>query len=183
MKKLLSSFVFFSVLLIVGCQENSITNPVQSSENSYKNSDIPLTGTIQLQGSLDNPYPVFNSYFIISGEVTYQLMINYLDPIPPNPQEILSLQLNANADLSSYCTVCGPLVNETPAGVIEDQTNDIMYITDDGSHTIVKTFPIQKRDDGMVLKCSFLVNTNGVTLDAMWLELNDGTLASGNGTD
>ncbi len=183
MKKLLFSLVVFSVLLIVGCQENSITDPNPTQVSTIKNSGSTISGTIQLQGSLDNPYPVFNSYLTIDGTVDYQLTVNYLDPIPPNPQEIISVQLNVNAELTNICTVCMPPVSESFAGAISSVTSDNIYTSNDGVQTITKTFPVLKRDDSMVLRCTFLVNTNEVTLEAMWLELDPRVPPISNGTD
>jgi hypothetical protein len=172
MKKLLLSLVVFSGLLMVGCEENSITDPNPAQVNTGKNSGSEISGTIQLQATLDNPYPVFNSYIMIDGTVDYQLTINYLDPIPPNPQEIISVQLEVNAELTNICTVCMPPVSETYAGAISSVTRDNLYTTSDGLQSITKSFPILKRDDGMVLKCTFLINTTSITLEAMRLELD-----------
>lgn len=174
MKKLFFSLVVFSVLLLVGCQENSITDPNQNSTDVNKNGDSSPAGVLKLQRNLQSPYRVFNSYFVISGAIDYQLDIQYLDPIPPNSQQIISLQLSIDAKLTNVCTVCSPLSNETSAGIISGELSDVINISDDGQHTVSKTFAIRDREDGMVLKCSFFVTTNSVTVDRMWLELPEG---------
>lgn len=171
MKKLFFSLVVFSVLLIVGCQENSITDPVQNSTDVNKSDATTTAGYFKLQGSLENPYRVFNSYFVINGIADFQVTVQQLDPIPPNRQQIISLQLSIDAELSSICTTCSPPSNETSAGVISAEISDVLNITDDSQKSLTKSFAIDKRDDGMFLKCTFLVSTSGVTLDKMWLEL------------
>ena len=178
MKKLLFLSVVFSALLIIGCQENSIVSPNSGPANKTANS--PTSGTIKLNASLDNPHRVFNSYFSIDGEISYEIRVVDRDPIPPNSQEVITLNLNVDAELNSLCTVCSPLANQTFAGVVSAETNDVFNDTDDGGFRITKTFQIQKRDDTMILNCSFIVTANEITLDAVWLELNDQDVAAGN---
>lgn len=180
MKKLLFSLAVFSAILIVGCQENSIVDPNAVPVN--KTSDSPTYGTIQLNASLDNPYRVFNSYFEVDGQISYQIRIHDVDPVPPSPQQVITLDLDVNADLSSICTVCEPPVNQLPAGIISTETNDVLNTSGDSRFSITKTFRVQKRNDTMVLKCTFFVTANDITLDAVWLELEDQSLA-GVGTE
>ncbi len=178
MKKLLFSLVVFSALLIIGCQENSIVAPVDTG-NVNKDTESPLSGTITLQGNLDNPYPVFNSYFIIDGEINYRITFNDLDPIPPNLQQTMTLQLDVYAELTDYCTVCMPQINQTIAGVISTQTSDVLNGSSPGVYNFTRSFQIQKNEGGMVLVCSFQVTSESVTLEAMWLEQIDHQVASG----
>ena len=180
MKKLLFSLVFVLALLIIGCQENSITNPADNPAGSNKNSGTTVSNSIELSQRLDNPYPVFNSYIDLQGVVSYQMTVYQLDPIPPNAQESIALQLYIDANLTDICTVCEPLVNNTSAGVISDQTSDVLQVIEGQAYILVKTFAIQDRDDNMVLKVKFLVNPGEVTVDAIWLELDDSIASSDN---
>ena len=179
MKQLLFSLVVFSILLIAGCQENSITDPNPASVDINKTSDSPVSGTIQLQGSLDNPNQVFNSFLVIDGEINYQITKVDLDPIPPNTQEIISVRLSTYAELNSICTVCMPPEDEILAGVISAETIDVINITEDSRYTITKAFTVQKNDNDMVFICSLLVTPEGITLDAMRLELIDHDYTAG----
>ncbi len=178
MKKLLFSLVFFSVLFVIGCQENSTTDPVQFDQKGdiQKTSD-PLvnSGIITLEGMLQNPYPVMNSYYIIDGEIQYQQTLQILDPIPPNPQFLISLDLSITANLTDFCTVCEPPTTGISVGTISIETNNIIYMSEDadGSYLLEKSFPIQGRTDGMVLMCRFNLTTSSIELAAMWLKLPD----------
>ena len=65
MKKLLYSLVVFSVLLLIGCQENSITDPVSNDTNlnlatTVLDKDIisSYPGVIKLEGMLRNIHPL-----------------------------------------------------------------------------------------------------------------------------
>ena len=68
MKNLLLTIAVFSALLLIGCQENPMTDPVAFNKmDENQDSDPTRTGTIALEGLLQDPYPVMNSYFIING--------------------------------------------------------------------------------------------------------------------
>jgi len=176
MKKLLFSLVVFSVLFIIGCQENSITDPIQDPvQQELQKTDDPsvLSGTITLEGMLQDPHPVMNSYYIINGEIQYQHTLEFLDPIPPNPQYLVSLNFSVSANFNYLCTVCEPEANEEIVGTISIDTNDIVYLSDVGNNELLRSFLIQGRTDGMVLKCRFVIATDGMELNEMWLEVGD----------
>ena len=178
MKKLLFSLIVFSVLFVIGCQENSITDPVQfDQKDKIKKTSDPFvnSGVITLEGMLQDPHPVMNSYYIINGEIQYQHTLQILDPIPPNPQFLISLDLSVSADFTDYCTVCEPPTTGFSAGSISIETNNIIYMSEDGDgiYSLEKSFPIQGRTDGMVLMCRFNVTTVSLELNAMWLKLPD----------
>ena len=175
MKKFLLTGVVLSVLLLIGCQENSITDPIKVEPKSkVQQTEQTHQGTITLGRMLTDPYPVMNSYFIINGVIKYERTLVYLDPIPPNPQYSIALNLSVTADFNNFCTVCEPQISELSDGTISIGTNDNVYVSDDGIYLLEKTFPIQGREDGMVLVCRFLVTTDGVGLNEMWLELPNG---------
>jgi len=163
MKKLLYSLVVFSVLFIIGCQENSITDqPTNESVNKDQSPAPYQHGFIPLEGMLDDPYPVMNSFYIISGEIEYEHSLV--------SQNYISLHLLTNADLQYLCTVCSPSENDMRIAFISNDSEDYFLITQ--SFTILeKSFTIQGREDGMVLKCRFLVTTGGIELSSMWLAL------------
>ena len=174
MKNLLLILAALFGLLLLGCQENSIVDPIQ--ENQLQKTDDPsvTTGTIVLEGVLQDPHPVMNSYYIINGEIQYEHTLEILDQIPPNPQYLIDLDLSVSANFTYLCTVCEPQFDEVSAGTILIETNDNFYISEEGIYILEKTFPIQGRGDGMVLVCSFMVTTDGIGLNEMWLELSDG---------
>ena len=176
MKKLFLTLVTFSILFVIGCQENSITVPITVEPTNKVQPDPSHQGTITLERMLRDPYPVMNSYFIINGAIEYEHKLVYLDPIPPNPQYVVSLNLSVTADLTYFCTVCSPPTEDALVGSISNKSNDEIFISiwEDEVFLLEKSFPIQGREDGMVLMCNFLVTTNGVELNEMWLVLPEG---------
>ena len=174
MKKFFLTTVAFSVLLLIGCQENSITDPIQDvGQQDLQKNDDPLVhqGTITLTDMLTDPYPVMNSYFIVNGQIDYEHTLEYFDPIPPAPQYSISVHLSISAELTYLCTVCSSPTVETLAGYISSETDDVIYDSGNGIYLLEKSFQAQGREDGMNLICRFLVTTASIELDAMWLVL------------
>jgi hypothetical protein len=170
MKNLFLTIVVFSVLLLIGCQENSITDPIQDiGKQEIQKTDDPsvLSGTITLEGRLEIPN-LPNSFLQITGQIVYIHRIELLDPIPPAPQYYVSLSLSVNADLID------PFSPTDPVWTITDKSTDVIYVSEEGIYLLDKTFPIQDRSDGMVLVCRFLVTTDGVGLNEMWLAVPEG---------
>jgi len=178
MKKLFLTIVTFSVLFVIGCQENSITDPITVEPTNKVQPNPSHQGTITLESMLTDPYPVMNSFYIVNGSIEYEHTLVYLDPIPPAPQYYISLHLSISANLTYLCTVCSTPNEETLAGSISIDTNDKVYVSEEGIYLIEKSFPIQGREDGMVLVCRFLVTTDGVGLNEMWLELPETNLVN-----
>ena len=161
MKKLLISLVVFSVLLIIGCQENSITDPISPksvSKNENPNANV-IKGSIPLEGILGSG---FNSYLTINGSIDYvheKVFVN----VSPTQRYSISLKLSVNAVLTD------PNLHANNTWTISDKSKDIFYVSEDGIYLLEKSFPVLGRADGMVLVCRFLVTTDGVRLDAKWL--------------
>lgn len=172
MKNFVFTVVIFTVILLTGCQGNSITDPIEEPGTPKSDDPAVNTGTIVLERMLRDPQPVMNSYYIINGQVQYQHTLYFLDPIPPNPQYLVTLNFSVSANFTYLCTVCTPQSDNVTVGTISAETNDNIYIPKNGSSMLVKTFEVLGRNDGMVLKCSFLVTNNSIRINAMWLELD-----------
>jgi len=174
MKNLFVSLVAASVLFVIGCQENSITDPIANEPVDKVQTGTPDTyrhGIIPLEGALNDPYPIMNSYYIISGQIEYDFRIFYMDAIPPASQRSASLHFETNADLQYFCTVCSPSPEDELAGFIADVSEDYVPLGGNFVSLLEKTFSIQGREDGMVLKARFLVTYHRIELSAMWLAL------------
>jgi hypothetical protein len=175
MKNLFVCFAAVAVLFVMGCQENSITDqPTNESVNKDQSPAPYQHGFISLEAMLEDPYPVMNSFYIISGEIEYEHRVV--------SQNYISLHLLTNADLQYLCTVCSPSENDVRGAFISNDSEDYLVMT--SSFTILeKSFTIQGREDGMVLKCKFLVTTGGIELNAMWLALPDNNVVATNQTN
>ena len=174
MKKLIFSTTIFLILFTVGCQENSITDPVSTeSINKDQNPDAYLHDFISLEGTLNDPYPIGNSHYIISGQIEYELRTVYVDPMLPTAKRYASLNLTTNAEFRYLCTVCLPSETDQLAELISDVSEEFVPLGGNFVSLLEKSFAIQGREDGMTLKCRFLVTPGGMELSAMWLALID----------
>ena len=166
MKNLFLTLVVFSVLFIIGCQENSITDPTPYADLQKTDDPSILSGTILLEGILEVPNQP-KSYLSINGRVGYIHRIELSNSISTTAQQNVSLSLTVNAGLSD------PYSEKHPYWLISSKSQDKIYLSKDGIYQFVTSFPIQDRSDGMVLVCSFLVTTEGVGLSEMWLKKGD----------
>ena len=164
MKKIFLATVAFSVLLLIGCQENSITDPIQDPGLQKTDDPSVHTGTITLEGILELPNQP-NSYLSISGQIAYVHRIEFVDPIPPAPQYYVSLSLHVNAELSD------PYSENNQDLTISSESQNVIYVSEEGIYLLEKSFTVRGRKDGLILLCRFLVSTDGVGLNEMWLVL------------
>ena len=170
MKKLLFSLVVFSVLFITGCQENSVTDPIstESINKDQKPAGTITWGTIPLEGLLVFP-GLGQTYYSIEGRISYAHELILVDPIPPLPQYYIELSLSVDANLIN------PDLPGHQPWTISSESEDMFYVAEDGIYLLEKSFPVLggTEDGGMVLVCRFLVTTDGVGLNAMWLTMQD----------
>lgn len=173
MKTLYITLVSLLLTVLLGCQENSVTDPVtEGSSLKLQNSDLKNVnhGIIPLQGVLRDPHPLINSFYQISGQIEYYHTLYYLDPIPPAAQYSVFLSYTVQADLRYLCTL-NPLCEEDVInGFISTKSEASVLIFEEFS-VLEASFPIQGCKNGMLLNVRFLVKTNSLELNAMWLAL------------
>lgn len=166
MKNLLLTLALLFGLLLIGCQDSSLVDPIQDTGLQKTDNPSLTTGTMTLEGTLEIPNQP-NSYLSINGQADYIHELFLVDPIPPAPQYYVNLSLNVYAELIELFSPSDPI------WTISNQTDDIFYVSEEGIYMLEKTFEIIGRNDGLVLKCRFMVTTDGIGLNAMWLELGN----------
>jgi len=181
-KKIFNSLVLFcigclvaaAVFFFVGCQENSITDPIATEavdKDQAGTGDTYFHGIILLEGALNDPYPVGNSFYRISGQIEYKQKSVHESPMLIITQRYASLHFSINAELQYVCTVCTPSEEYSIADFISAESEDLVALAGSSVSLLEKTYTIRGRDDGMTLKVRFLVTANGTELGAMWLAL------------
>ena len=162
MKKMFLTIVVLSILFAVGCQENSITEPVsvETTNKVQPTNDKIHKDIIRLEGLLVDPSEPFNSYLSISGQIQYEHSV--VGGPSPMAEVLVSFLIEANLQDTDPFT--------DPIMSISSQTEDQIYVSEFG-YTLKKSFPIQDRIDGMVLVCQFLVTAETVSLSSMLLAL------------
>ena len=160
MKKVLYSLVVFSILFIIGCKENSITDPVSVEEVNKDQmqktkGNIPLNEILLIPGSLV-------SYLTLKGGIDYRerLIWTYSET---GQAYYVELNLSINADLFE------PDFPGSNKWKISSVSRDSFYVSEEGIYLLEKSFPVKERKDGLMLACRFLVTTDGIGLNAVWL--------------
>ena len=165
MKNLILFFVAVSVLFVIGCQENTITDPL--SPNSPKNITNDIPDVIKFENELQSPYSSVDPLecFIVGGRINVDHKVFQLDPIPPNPQYRVSLKLCMDAEMNCAAG------NERPRWSIWCVTDNIIYFTGDEVFTLTKYYTVEGRSDRMQLVVDYEVSIDGVSLKDMKLRL------------
>ena len=179
MKNLFLFFVAVSVLFVIGCQENSITDPlstespgIQGVTNETVDKDIPRDyqdhpNIIKFQKKLEPPSTTLNNHtFEVGGAITFEHNVDYLNP--PGPLYRVTLNLSINAELKETW------LGGSACWAITGETKDVIYLSGNHSVILVKYFKVEKRGDGMGLACRFGIDKDGVALIDLWLTSPDG---------
>jgi hypothetical protein len=168
MKKLFFAFALFLALFMLGCQENSITDPVLAGSGDKANTISPAVtnGTIPLEGILKVPGEL-NTYYTIKGTVEYTEQVS--SPVETTSPSGYEVKVTLSAD--------GTL-NDSPVPVprldhnlwyFSSGSEDQIFASIDGKYKIEKVYTIRGRTDGLVLVCQFYVTTNSFELGGKWL--------------
>lgn len=166
MEKLFLTLVSLFFLFTIGCQQNSLTEPLTSEVAEKENfqEDTYLHGFMKLDGMLADPSRPLNSWLEIGGEIEYEHRIIYLNPDQTASQYYVSLKLTIEAELFD------PYSPTTTPRVISEISTDKIDVQPEQVQSLVKYFKVQGRNDSMFLVCKFIVTTDYVTLDGMWLK-------------
>ena len=158
MKNLLLTLAVLFGLLLIGCQDSSLVDPIQDAGLQKTDNPSVTTGTILLEGTLVLPGD-FQSYYTIEGQINYTHEVVQLDPAPPAPQYYVAIILSARADLTDGVDRLN----------ISTSSNDHVYVSEDGILILEKVFEVVGNNDQLSLICKFLVTTDGIGLSEMFL--------------
>ncbi|RKY92538.1 MAG: hypothetical protein DRQ01_06170 [Ignavibacteriae bacterium] len=155
MRNLFLILVVFSVLFIIGCQENLVTEPTQSLS---KKENLTAEGTINLYYMLNDPS---GGSCRLTGEVNYNHRI-YTDQL--GLYEV-TLTLNMSSQL---CNLGGPIAEPW---TIEGWSEDVVIVSEDESVILDKRYEVKNRYD-IVLVVHYLVTKEGVEISNLWLQID-----------
>ena len=164
MKKLFLTLVAISVLFVIGCQENTITDPlstespgIQSVTNgtAVKNITQDVPDIIKFENVLESPYPVNDpgECFIVAGTIEVDHKVWQLDPFPPNPQYRVTVGLCIDAEMN--CTIT--MGQERNRWFIECDTENTIYFSGAEAITLTKYYTVTGRSDRMQLVVDYEV--------------------------
>ncbi len=173
MKNLLFFFIAISVLFVIGCQENTITDPLSTefsetqgvtNVTAHKNQppdykDYP--DIIKFQRVLNLPKSP-NTYFVVGGTVEVNYQIQSPDADLLNGVYSVTVGLKMNAQMKE-------MENPKDLWYIKGNTQNTVYLARGEAISIVKYYKIKERCDGMLLACKYETTLNGVDLQGMWI--------------
>ena len=189
MKKLFFSSMFFVLFLFVGCQENSVTNPVSPIEAQKANiaGISSTTGVIPLDGILKYPGPG-NIHYSLKGSVSYNLEIIPGKYVPAGQSIISSAEKTSTTDPNSidgsYYLRLTTFVDATidnldntdkSESYISSRSVEYLYEPVDGYYSVQESYSVEGSFDKLWLVCRFLVKDHSVELDGRWLSFTSGT--------
>lgn len=176
MKLAIFTVILIGALLTGGCQDNSITEPpgTMLSATVPVARNLPMN-SIVLNTVLHEPGIAFNSFVEVTGQIQYSTKVVHLDPVPPNPQSVLVVEMKVQADLKpfeAYGPVWGVFASSEDWVPLAEETDQTASLT--------KKFAIEGRSDGVTLNMHFQITDNSVVMDRMWLEVPRGVASAAN---
>ena len=166
MKKLLLTTSVFLALLLIGCQDNSITDPYPRGSLSKGNlmHGNTFEGIITLDQKLADPDRI-NDYFLLTGKINFTEALfnnNFQDKAP----QLTAAGQEEKLDILVDATLTGFGVSNADKGVlrIDSKSVDVVFLSANGTDTLVKVYPVLGRNDKMELVLTFIVTENGLKL-------------------
>jgi hypothetical protein len=156
MKTIFLTLAAFSLVLIIGCQENTINEPanvlMKDSETLYS------SNMIKVNYDLKDPISGIST---ISGRVTYSLQL-VDEGMGPRASRQFIVQINMDSKLEDKF---GMMHMEWR---VEGRSEDVLYVSEDGILLLQKSYPITNRTDVVVL-VTYLVTTDGIGISSLVL--------------
>ena len=168
MKTTLLAFVIFSSLYLIGCGDNSITNPVtsQSINKVQDNNTKVFRGTIPLDKNLELTDQNGN-YYHINGSIIYTEELLNVSPRDVSSKNNVELDLLLDAKLTD--TAASKYQENT--WKISSESKDEFYVPEEGIYVLEKSYRVPRSADFLILVCKFIVTTDGVGLHSIKLDL------------
>jgi len=168
MKKILFFAVVSSfLLLLIGCQDNSMTNPV-SSQSLNKTDPI---GSNYVENAIPLNYKLMDP---VNKDIEYKLSgdIDYTEEIlKPSSQDIVpQIDIKLNNSVSANLKIISSSDIKLDSWKISSEADNLVKIISDKADILVKSFPVIGNADKLDLICTFTVSQEGEELTNVSLE-------------
>jgi hypothetical protein len=153
MKNLFAILIALSFTLMIGCQENPVSQSEASPNLKIK---PPTEHSIKLCCEVDDPcYNVCN----LNGMVNYvfEIIDNTMNP---RATTLISLKISIHASL------CDKFRMMPCAWIIEGKSDEVVQVSEEGILLLEKSYPITNRND-VVLLVKYMVTKNGLGLSGV----------------
>lgn len=164
MKNIFLIILSFLLALVIGCQDNMINEPADVLlKGDQKNTSIsPATTSNTIKLNYDLVDPTFGSCKL-DGRVTYShQVLDFEGSMTPVGLRKIDLKIFINSTLDD---ITGMLHLEWR---IEDKSEDVLYLNEEGIFLLEKSYWISYRDD-VVLLVQYLVTTDGIGISKVSL--------------
>jgi len=155
MKNLIVAAVILMLAVLLGCQENLI---IQPDSSPLLKGEKPIQEKIEICCEVND---ISYGMCSLNGFVyyTHEVIRNTMHPRVEN---LVSLKIHMNSIL---CDRLGMLHLEWR---VEDKSEDVLYVSEEGIYLLEKSYWIENRDD-VVLLVQYLVTTDGVGISKLTL--------------
>lgn len=161
MKKLFFFTTFTLILLLFGCDNNSVNNPVSpnSVDKSALNVGTIKSGDISIDKKLVDPIK-FNTDYQVNGEIIYtEELLKQNSVTTANGYEArLGITIKATLTNNSLST------GKAEIWKISDENESLINIPTNVSNEFVKSYPVIGSSEGLILVCTFEATTHGLLL-------------------
>ena len=185
MKKILFSAVVSSfLLLLIGCQDNSINNPVSPQTLNKQSSTIigknmpgsisagKIHGIIPVETKLGDPNQANRSY-ILKGTFNYTESTIKQDIKPvlstASEEKDLRIELGVDATLTQVGTSAIDNKNNPYKFNLSSKSISVVTFNAKGKSDLIKYYPVFNKFDDLELVCRFTVTSDGLRLDSVAL--------------
>lgn len=176
MKKALLAFVIFSALFLIGCNENSITDPVssQSVNKLVKRDSNVIRGTIPLDRILVLP-GLGTNYFHLYGNINYKEELFNSKPSLAELNYDVELGILVDATLTNTTSTGSNDANSDDANTwtIYQESQSKFYVSPEGVYILKKSYPVRGTTESLRLICKFSATTDGIGLISTKLTTKD----------
>jgi len=155
MKNLIVATAVLMLAFLLGCQENLINEPESSP---LLKGEKPIQEKIEICCEVED---LSYGLCTLNGSVAYYLEV-IQDAMHPRAENLVSLKLYMN---SALCDKLGMMHLDWR---IEDKSEDVFYVSEEGIYLLEKNYWITNRDD-VVLLVQYLVTTDGVGISSVTL--------------
>lgn len=161
MKKLFFFTTFTLIILLFGCDNKTVNNPVSpnSVDKSTTNVNTIKSGDISVDTKLIDPIGYKNDYKVDGN-------INYTEELLRNNSVTTALGYEARLAITITATLTD---NSLSTGKVEiwkisDENESLINVPTSGSNEFVKSYPVIGSSEGLILVCTFEATTHGLLL-------------------
>jgi hypothetical protein len=166
MKNIFFLVAFSATILLIGCNDNSINNPVSPDiSNKPALANTTQNGSIRLDQKLIDPGR-FGGEVQLTGAINYIEELLNQDPVNTANSNDAKIDISINASLTEK----NPSTGTADAWKVKSTSVNQVNVTARDPNDLVKTYMLQGTSQGMKLVVTYSITTDGVQLKNVVLQ-------------